>query len=46
LKQAQLSLPPDSPTMDAIAVVDHLVVDDRLGRFLRQARLELAAIFM
>ena len=32
------------PDHDPVAVLDHLVVDDRLGRLLRQPRLELASI--
>ena len=41
---AQLSLPPDSPTMTRSPSSIMLIVDDRLGRLLGEARLELAAV--
>ena len=44
LQQRPAVLPARQPDHDAVAVLDHLVVDDRLGRLLREARLELAAI--
>src|SRR5882762_85429 len=44
LKERPTVLAARQPDHYAIAVVDHLVVDDRLGCFLREARLELAAI--
>ena len=44
LQQRPAVLAARQPDHDAVAVLDHVVVDDRLGRLLGEARLELAAI--
>ncbi len=44
LEQRPAVLAAGQPDHDAVALLEHLVVDDRLGRLFRQARLELAAI--
>ena len=44
LQQRPAVLAARQPDHDAVAVLDHLVVDDRLGRLLREPRLEIAAI--
>ena len=44
LQQRPAVLAAGQPDHDAVAVLEHLVVDDRLGRLLREPRLELTAI--
>ena len=44
LQQRPAVLSARQPDHDAVAVLDHLVVDDRLGRLLGEPRLEIRAI--